>query len=67
MAHISSIELRQKKILGRKLNTDEVVHHKNENKQDYSDSNLEVLPNQSAHIKIHIVGMLEKRKEKHGY
>lgn len=54
-------------MLGRKLNTDEIVHHKNENKQDYSDSNLEVLPNQSAHIKIHIVGMLEKRKEKHGY
>lgn len=55
------------KKLGRSLRKGEIVHHQNENKQDYSESNLEVLPSQSVHAKKHIKKMLEKRKEKHGY
>lgn len=29
--------------------------------------NIEVLKNQSEHIKIHLPEMLKKRKQKHGY
>lgn len=41
------------KKLGRKLNEDEVVHHKNRNKLDNRPDNLEVFANQSEHDKVH--------------
>ena len=41
------------KILGRKLRPGEVVHHKDGNKQNFSPENLEVLPGQSEHAKLH--------------
>ena len=44
------------KILGRKLRSGEVVHHKNGDRLDYRESNLEVLPSQSAHAIEHDLG-----------
>lgn len=41
------------KILGRKLKKGEVVHHKDENKLNYSEDNLEVLSSQNEHAKLH--------------
>ena len=41
------------KILGRKLKPGEVVHHKDGNKLNFSEENLEVLPSQSKHAKLH--------------
>lgn len=41
------------KKLGRKLKPGEVVHHKDENKLNYSEENLEVLPSQKDHAKVH--------------
>ena len=40
-------------MLGRKLKPGEVVHHKDGNKQNFSPENLEVLPGQSEHAKLH--------------
>ena len=41
------------KKLGRKLKLGEIVHHKDENKLNYSEDNLEVLESQKAHAKLH--------------
>ncbi len=41
------------KKIGRLLEAAEVVHHKNEVKDDNHPDNLELLPNQSAHVKLH--------------
>lgn len=41
------------KILGRKLKPGEVVHHKDENKLNYNENNLEILTSQSEHAKLH--------------
>jgi len=39
--------------LGRKLISGEVVHHKDENRLNYSEDNLEVLSSQKEHAKLH--------------
>jgi hypothetical protein len=41
------------KKIGRKLDEEEVVHHRNEDKLDNRPSNLDVLPNQEEHNKLH--------------
>lgn len=54
-------------ILGRPLKIGEVVHHKDENKQNFSEDNIQILSSQGEHAKLHIHQTLQKRKEKHGY
>jgi hypothetical protein len=54
-------------MLGRPLRKGEIVHHKDDNKMNFSKKNLKVLPGQSAHIKLHVKEMLRRRKELHGY
>lgn len=49
-------------MLSRPLVKGEIVHHKNENRLDYSEDNLEVLPSQSAHIKLHYPHRVSKYK-----
>ena len=41
------------KNIGRKLKPGEVVHHKDGNKLNYTESNLEVLESQKEHAKLH--------------
>jgi len=50
-----------KRKLGRKLRPGEVVHHKNSNKKDNRRKNLQVLPSQKNHYRIH-----KKNKKKTG-
>lgn len=38
---------------GRKLESGEIVHHKNEDKRDNSPENLEVLSGRAAHLHVH--------------
>lgn len=45
--------LNAEKKLGRKLTCDEVVHHGERGLMDNSPGNLEVLPSQSEHMKLH--------------
>jgi hypothetical protein len=50
------------KKLGRALLPGEVVHHDDENKQNYSEDNLIILPSQAAHARLHVAHMLAVRK-----
>ena len=63
--HIHRTKAEQK--IGRPLLPGEIVHHDDENKQNFASENLIVLPNQAAHARLHIKKMLRLRKEKHGY
>lgn len=38
---------------GRTLNECEVVHHKDGNRKNYAPDNLEILPSQAAHMRLH--------------
>ena len=53
--------------LGRKLKHGEIVHHKDEDRQNNSPENLEVLASQALHMQKHRRHMLAQRKAKHGY
>jgi hypothetical protein len=54
------------KLLGRELVPGEIVHHKDEDKQNSLDTNLEVTT-QGNHIRTHLPKMLEARRIKRGY
>jgi len=50
------------KKLGRRLERGEIVHHKNGNRLDNSPENLELIT-AKEHYKLHVVPMMEERKE----
>lgn len=50
--------------LGRRLRPGEIVHHKDENILNYAADNLEVMPSQSEHARLHFTGM-ERPKKTH--
>lgn len=45
----------------RKLRAGEIVHHKNGDKRDNRPQNLQVIPNQAAHLRLHNYFIEEKR------
>jgi hypothetical protein len=47
--------------LGRRLLPGEIVHHKDENTRNNDPDNLELLPSQSDHAKVHAFGSKGKR------
>lgn len=49
--HVHRIEAEKK--IGRKLRPGEIVHHKDNNRLNNAHDNLEVLPSQSEHAKLH--------------
>lgn len=48
--------------IGRALLPGEVVHHRNENKKDNAPDNLDVLPSQAEHARLHFTGMKREPK-----
>ena len=48
--------------LGRPLLPGEIVHHEDENKLNYSADNLEVLPSQAEHARLHFLGKPKARR-----
>lgn len=51
--------------LGRPLEPGEVVHHRDENREDRHPDNLRVLPNQSTHMVLHWYLRREARGVQH--
>lgn len=51
--------------LGRPLEPGEVVHHRDENREDRHPDNLRVLPSQSAHMVLHWYLRREARRVQH--
>jgi hypothetical protein len=51
------------KKLGRKLLPGEIVHHIDENKRNFAEENLQVLPNQSAHAALHFKGIKQSPEQ----
>ena len=48
------------KMVGRPLKKGEIVHHLDENKLNYNEGNLEILPSQSEHARRHGFGVARK-------
>lgn len=53
--------------IGRALTRGEVVHHIDGNPLNNDISNLQLLPSQAEHMKLHRAEMMAARKEKAGY
>ena len=53
--------------IGRALMDGEVVHHIDGNFLNNHPDNLQVLPSQADHLRVHIREMLAARKRKHNY
>lgn len=51
-------------MLGRKLERGEVVHHKDDNRRNNAPSNLQVLPSQAAHARLHMLAYWAKKRRK---
>jgi hypothetical protein len=48
--------------LGRELRSGETVHHVNGDKQNNDPDNIEVLPSQSPHARLHFTGKSQDRE-----
>lgn len=48
-------------LLGRQLRPGEIVHHRDDDPKNNAPANLVLLPSQSAHAKLHKLGLLGKR------
>lgn len=52
--------------LGRRLKSEEIVHHRDGDRFNNHPDNLEIMT-QAEHIREHLPAMLKARREKHGY
>lgn len=53
--------LMAEKLLGRKLKNGEIIHHKDHNRENFSEDNLIVFKSQADHARFHLTGNLEKQ------